>query len=559
VNRLKRKPYIFGVIAGALALALAAAQFAQPSKAESPRLERFVPAGAVGFVQVNDLRAQALKVIESEAWREFSKENAAASSLFMIGANHAGVLDASYAVALLGADAEGPQFALVAEFDGGDARRTFQNRVLRLVREANKKGVTTRTEQHGEVTINTIAPAESEGFAYAQADDLLLLSNTSDAVKRVLDVRAGKAPSLETDETFLRARAQAKYSDGMFGFLDGAALTRLVDSAPEQAGHKGLAAFKQLFHGAGAGSVQSVAFTSTFEDGRVAERFVVVAPNTTGLLSTVAANPPTPQALLALVPADALQAFDASIANAPRTFDQMLALAAQAHEGRDSKGPAEGLAEFAAKTGVDLRGEIVGALGDEVCLAQLPDGEGRAGVALINVRDAAAFRQTLVKLGRQKNAVHTEREFRGVSVGKVAGEKGRGFEYAFVGGNVVLSGEPRAVERVIETAQGASASLKSSAAYQAASANAQGAQFVYFNANADYLNRLGRMLKSGEEEFKTEGQTASLRPSFAYGVTRPEGFFVESRTPLGTFPRLLTAVTAKFAEGGKVGEGGRSE
>jgi hypothetical protein len=172
VNRLKRKPYIFGIAAAALVLALAALQFARPSKAESPRLERYLPADAVGFVEVNDLRAQAVRVIESEAWREFSKENQAASSLFMVAANHAGVLDASYALALVGAAAGErgrfePQFVVVAEFNGNGARRTFENRVLRLVREANEKGVTTKSEEYADATVFTVSPGEGKGFSYA--------------------------------------------------------------------------------------------------------------------------------------------------------------------------------------------------------------------------------------------------------------------------------------------------------------------------------------------------------------------------------------------------------
>ena len=553
MNRLKRKPYLFGIGAAALVLALAAWQFARPSRAESPRLERFLPADAVGFVEVNDLRSQALRVIESEAWREFSKENQAASSLFMMAANHAGVLDASYALALVGAGADGrggaePQFVVVAEFNGNGARRTFENRVLRLVREANKQGVTTKSEQHGDVTIHTVTPAGRKGFAYAQTGGTLFLSNASGAVRRVLDVGAGKAPSLETNQTFVEARTRARYSDGMFGFLDGAALARLVDAAPAGAEHHGLAAFRQLFHGTGTSGVQSVAFTSAFEDGRVAERFVVVAPNRQGVLGTVASNPPTPGALLALVPADATQAFDASIANAPQTFDEMLALANQVASQAGKKSLGDALAEFDGKTGLSLRDDIVGALGGEVCFAQVGTGEERAGVLILSVRDEQAFAATLEKFAAHKRRAVTSREYRGLVVRAVAGEKGRGMEYAFVGGNFVMSGEARGVERVIETAQGGP-SLRASAAYQTASAGLTGQpQFVYFNSNADYLNRLGHMLKGGEREFKTEGQGAALRPSFAFGVAQPDGFHVESRTPLGTFPRLLTAVSSKLLD-----------
>jgi hypothetical protein len=555
VERLKSKTFIIAAAAALLVVGVAAALFARPTKAENPRLERFLPADTVGFVEVNDLRAQALKVIESEAWREFSKENSAASSLFMIGANHAGALDASYAVALLGVGANGegkpePQFVVVGQFDGWESRRTFERRVLPFMRDEQRKGVQTETEEYGKAKLNLVTKQGKLVFAYAYANELLVVSNTAEAVKRVLDVRAGTVPSLEKNETFAKARANSKAVDGMFGFLDGAALTRIVDGVPagDEAGQH-VAAFKQMFHGLGGGSVQSVAFTSSFEDGRVVERFGVVAPNREGVLATVAANPPTEQKLLALVPEDALQAFDASVANAPQTFDQLVALASQLSAQSGKKGPADLLAEFTEKTGVDFRGEIVGAVGTEICAAQLSAAgseEGPGGVVIVNLKDEAAFAGALAKFAEKNNRETTEREYKGLKIRRIAGEKGHGLEYAFVGGNLVASGKGAAVERVIDTAQGGR-SLKSSAAYQSAAAQLQTpAQFVYFNTNADYLNRLGRTLQGGEQEFKTDGQRASLRPSFAFGTAQADGFYVESRTPLGTFPRLLTTVTSRL-------------
>lgn len=556
MERLKSKTFIIAAAAVLLVVGIAAAKFARPTKAENPRLERLLPADAVGFVEVNDLRAQALKVIESEAWREFSKENSAASSLFMIGANHAGALDASYAVALLGVGAgEGgkpePQFVIVAQFSDWEARRTFERRVLSFVKEEQKKGVETKTEDYAKAKLNVVTKEGQHGFAYAYANELLVVSNTADAVKRVLDVRAGNVPSLETNQTFARARAAAPGVDGMFGFLDGAALTRIIDNAPAgDDANKKVAAFKQLFHGVGASSVQSVAFTSTFEDGRVSERFTVVAPNREGVLATVASNPPTGQKLLSLVPEDANAAFDASIANAPQTFEQMFALLSEmSAQSGSGKGPADALSEFTEKTGVDFRGEILGALGSEVCMAQLSTGEGQEGVVLLDVRDEQAFTRALAKFAESKKRDVNEREYKGLALRRVVGEDGKGLEYAFVGSTFIASGKGSAVERVIDTAQGGR-SLRSSAAYAQALAQTQGQpQFVYYNSNADYLNRLGRTLKSGEQEFKTEGQRAALRPSFAFGITRADGFYVESRTPLGTFPRLLAAISTRLGDG----------
>lgn len=562
MERLKSKSVMLFAAALLVIVGVTAAQFARPTKAENPRLERLLPADTVGFVEVNDLRAQALKVIESEAWREFSKENSAASSLFMIGANHAGALDASYAVALLGVEntEDGkpePQFVIVAQFDGWESRRMFENRVLRFVTEGQQKGIETKTEEYEKAKLNVVTKQGKHGFAYAYANELLVVSNTPEAVKRVLDVRASKQPSLETNQTFAHARAGASSVDGMFGFLDGAALTRIIDNAPTGSNEK-LAAFQQFFHGVGAASVQSVAFTSSFEDGRVVERFGVVSPKREGVLATVAANPPTQGALLALVPETAVQAFDASVANAPQTFDQMFALASQLSGQAGGKGPGDVLAEFTEKTGVDFRNEIVGAIGTEVCAAQLTAGtseEGASGVVIVNLKDEAAFAGALAKFAEKNGRETTEREYKGVKVRRISGEKEHGLEYAFINGNLVASGKPAAVESVIDTAQGGR-SLKNSAAYQSAAAQLQAqAQFVYFNTNADYLNRLGRTLQNGEQAFKTDGQRASLRPSFAFGVTREDGFYVESRTPLGTFPRLLTAISSKLG-GEQKKEGG---
>ncbi len=552
--KLKSRSFLIGMGVVVLALVLTGWMLARPSAAEGVRFERELPAETIGFVQVNNLRAQALKVIDSEAWRAFTKENQAASSLFMMGANHAGALDASYALALIGTgtNAEGkpqPQFALIAEFNGRSAQRTFENRALRLVRESKDKGTTTKTEKFGDATINVIADANGHGFTYAQAGTTLFLSNTGEAVKKLLDVRAGKTKSLESNEVLAKARATAGADDGIFGFLDGAALTRLVDSTPGRT-EAGIAAFRQFFHDSGAGDVQSVAFTSNFVNGRVVEHFVVVAPEkSAGLIRTLGDNAPTKQTLVALVPEDALQVFDISIVNAPQTFEQVASLVNGIAEQTGKKSFDDLLNEVSSKTNINLRDDIVNSLGTELCLAQLPAGEERRGVFILNLKDEGRFEQSLEKLAQAKKRTVTTRDYKGVTVRQMTGENGHALNYAYLGGNFIASGEANIVERVIDTSQDGGRALSANGAYVAASASLQGApQFIYFNSNADYLNHLGRMLTSEGSEFKTSGQGAALPPSFAYGVSRADGFYVESHTPLGTFPRLLTAITSKLGE-----------
>jgi nucleotide-binding universal stress UspA family protein len=553
MKSLKRNPFVFGGAVSALVLVFAAWMLATPTAAESPRLERYLPAETIGFVEVNNLRQQALQVMESEAWRAFTQNNQGASALFMMGANHTGALDASYAVALVGAGegARQPQFVLVAEFTSAEARKTFENRALRLLRGATEGKTETAAETYSGVSIHSLgAASRAQRAAYAQVGDTLFVSNSTEAIKKVLDVQAGRAKSLEANARFVEARAKAPYAGGLFGFLDAAALARLIEAVPAE-GRQGVAAFRQLFQGAGADSVQSVALTSSFVEGRVAERVVVTAEDKgAGLLHMLSSNPPTSQALVALVPEDALQIFDASIGNAAQSFDELTTLLNQVAEQHGKKTVAEGLRELTEKTKVDVRGEIIGALGAEVCLAQLPsEGGTRAGVLIVNLKEPARFASAVAKAAEFKGQPITTRDYKGVQMTRTQ-RHGRPHFYAMLGNNFVASDNERAVERVIETAQGGR-SLAASSAYRAASASAPANPlFVYYHSNADYLSRLNGMLLGGHGAKSPEGaQGASLRPSFAYGVAQGGGFIFESRTPLGTFPRLLALVTAKMGRG----------
>src|SRR3712207_8655679 len=61
---------------------------------------------------------------------------------------------------------------------------------------------------------STLFPYTTLFRSYAAKDSLLVVSNTDAAVRRVLDVRAGRTPSLESSEKFKQARAGSGAVDG---------------------------------------------------------------------------------------------------------------------------------------------------------------------------------------------------------------------------------------------------------------------------------------------------------------------------------------------------------
>src|SRR5215472_14521807 len=98
----KYKSLLITVTIAVLVVGVVAWKFVGRSRADAPHLERYLPSSTIAFIQVYNLRAETLNIAESDAWKEYSKTNPTATSLLLMGANHAGILDASYALALTG-------------------------------------------------------------------------------------------------------------------------------------------------------------------------------------------------------------------------------------------------------------------------------------------------------------------------------------------------------------------------------------------------------------------------------------------------------------------------
>jgi len=238
---------------GLLVVGVAAWKFAVPSRAEAPHMERYLPATTLAFIQVHDLREQTLHIADSDAWKEFSKTNPSASSLFLMAANHTGLLDASYAIAVTGVNVNNgqpqPSFALIAEFSSDDTRRAFERRVLSLIQHPNNSNTPAKTEDYGNVHIKVLGSSNGDSAAYAQLGNLLILANSVDTVKSIVDSHDGKIKTLADNAQLSQARSHIGYNDGMFGFVDGVAMTNLIDSVPVK-GQNAVSIFRELFHAA---------------------------------------------------------------------------------------------------------------------------------------------------------------------------------------------------------------------------------------------------------------------------------------------------------------------
>src|SRR6185369_10662840 len=171
----------------------------------------------------------------------------------------------------------------------------------------------------------------------------------------------------------------------------------------------------------------------------------------------------------------------------------------------------------------------------EVCLADLSVDGKHAPAVILAVADQDKFNHVMEMLAQKAKKTITSQDYQGIQIKSVAVEKEGGISFAFVNGNYVASPSLAAVQQIIDTAKNGK-SLAASDAYRGAASQLSGSpQFVFYGTNRNYLREMGEMIPGQNKDLKgTAPAENDLAPSFAFGVARADGLYVESYSPLGT-------------------------
>ncbi len=539
----KKKTILLITVFVCFALAIITWQFTKPTAAGPPRLERFLPATTLGFIQAYDLRSQTLHITESEAWRALLDENPTAGPLLLMSANHAGLLDASYAVALCGLEIQNekpaPAGALLAHFNSHYSLGMFERRLL----EKRKSSANGEKLYEG-VKISIWEEKDHPPLYYAKKDTLAVLANSFATITGILDVASDKAPSLAGNSRLIEARGKATNNDELFGFFDSTQLRQSLKSISDEQKQKRL---KELLQETGLDWVEYGAMNSSFVEGRVLESFELHIPQQgAGILREVLNTPPTSGALLSFVPEGASQVLDASIANASDALNQFLALIDRLHSSQNKPGAEDFLKHITEKTGLDFQEDFLKSLGAEICLAQF-SADPSEGLLLLNLLDENRMEQTLKKVADKIRQPITTATYQGFPVRQIALPGKMALSYTFINGNLIVSSTRGSVEKSI-AAYREGKSLSASPSYlEARQEMLHPSSFIYYSSNKDYLKQLEVVLKDSDKDFKPGGKDSNLRPSFAFGYTEPNGYLIKSLSPLGIFPRTLMMVTSRIS------------
>lgn len=562
-----------------IALLLGLAGWLYSQRVRRVAMAQYVPASALGYVEVNNAPQVIEQLTATNAWRQLAPAYGVSDKLKYAStlgglAQFAGAFGgeatvlarAQFAVAVTALEVRGeqvkPRWALVAEThtSKGNLQSVIEKRLPELARRAfgqftkrelsEYMGVPVVMYEHGAKGFIE-GGLDSKQLLSAQIESVWLLANHPEALRACIETRLGRVPSLANNFYLQQARSAVERSGEVFGFITGEGVTRLLrfgsfmlaGGAIGSVGKAALAgAVGDIFTDFSAKSTDGVAYGVSFENGAVVDRYaLLLKPDLTeSLRAALKVNTQAPR-VLTLLPATVREVTLLNLENPGQAFGTLETTIS----GRVGAGQSFILRQFLSgmqEAFFGLRADELAAraIGEEVVSLNFTDDvEGR--IWLLKMRDQALLRKLIEKI-LTGGGLGMQREQRMGAELWHSSDAGRG-SALFFGGYVGL-GKRAQLLKLLEDRRG----LKLNEAPQLAQASRPSQTGVMLGLAstkedcAELMARIARAL--GAAQADAEPVVLNQLPmSVSVTSFTPQGLYVESHAPLGSFP-LYAAVAS---------------
>lgn len=568
MNSISRKQAVFGLLAIAL---LAGGLWLYSQRVRRVSMAQYVPASALGYVEVNNAPQVIEQLTATNAWRQLapayglsdklnyaSKLGGLAQFAGTLGGEATVLARAQFAVAVTALEVRGeqikPRWVLVAESHTGKGalQSVIEKRLPELARRAFGQSTRVASEYGGvPIVVYQSASNPDKQLLSAQVESVWLLANHPEAMRACIETRLGRAPSLANNFYLQQARTAVERSGEVFGFITGEGVTRLLrfgsfmlaGGAIGSVGKAALAgAVGDIFTDFSSKSTDGAAYGVSFENGAVVDRYeLLLKPDLTETLrAALKVNMNAPR-VLTLLPATVREVTLLNLENPGQAFGTL----ETAISGRVGAGQSFILRQFLSgmqEAFFGLRADELAAraIGEEVASLNFTDDvEGR--IWLLKMRDQALLRKLIEKV-LTGGGLSMQREQRAGAELWHSSDEGRG-SALFFGGYVGL-GKRAQLLKLLEGRGG----LKLNDAPQLAQASRPSQTGVMLGLastkedSAELMARVARAL--GAAQASAEPAILNQLPmSVSVTSFTPQGLYVESHAPLGSFP-LYAAVAS---------------
>ena len=576
---LTRKKIIIASIA--LAFGLAAAAYVVMRRPQRSDMERYVPATALAFIEIDNLPDLVDGLTDTKAWREIAPALGLSSQLRQLGfasdlLGRAGVgpdeavvaARAQYAISLTGVDAEtgatddGPYIHLKPSFAIVVDTHAEPETAARLVRERASiiaqriyggLAVEDSENYQGSDLLIFHGPQPERQLVAAAAGSIIVVANHASPVRSCLDAISGRVSSLGDDETFRQTRPAIDHGSPVFAFVTEAGVAKLAEIGPALIASRfptdpdTVGSVAELFEHLSKQSAAGLFYSSEFASGGVIERYLTALKP---LVAEGLAEPLKPAAgasfpSLQLVPNDVR---DFTILNVERVGalpEHALKSLAPRLDIVATLALKQLVMSFRKQYGLEPSDEIGSALGDEVALASFDDGNPMA--MIVRVADKGRLTPIITRYLQGNGAKLAADSYAGTEINVSSNEDGRAA--AFVGNYLVLGTRDQITKIIDAHASGAGIAnderLKDAIAKRPA-----GASIISYRPETSdagelmlAISKLTRVTDGSRELLEQGAVRAALDrvpPRVSFTEFRGSGIYTETRSAVGNFSLIAS-------------------
>jgi len=553
-------------------------------RAHRVRMEKYVPADVLAFVQIDSLADLVDGLTHTKAWRELAPVLGISSQLQQVGTvadligrsglgpDEAVVAGrAQFAIAVTGIQSqtgetdEGafihlkPLFCIIIETHTGPdtAVRLVRDRASIIAERIYGGSVVEHTDSYQGTALRVFeGPGTGHQLIVSSAGSVILLANHKEAAAVCLDTIAGRTTSLEQDETLHARKPEVGADPAVFAYVTSIGIERLFEIWPlliagTRAEPESVSSLADLIEHIAKQSGAVLFYSLGFQGDGVTERYLtLLRPEIAeALIEPLKATSQASFQSLALVPRDAESLTLLSAANAGELPERLLRHLSPTVDVVAGMALREFVINLKKQYGLDPKDALGDALGSEIVFAELGDQQPRAMLIKVNDRSRVMPRANAY-VG--KGAPVNSEQYGGAEVLVAYGDDRRAA--AFVG-DYLLLGTRDQVIKMIDTGSEHQGEDSDQRLKELLSARPADASIISYRPGAGEAGKLllavSKLTRStdGSPELLSEDPARKalerLPRSISFTTFRDYGVFVETRSAVGN----LSAIGALIGTG----------
>lgn len=560
--------------------------FRRPARAQ---MQRYIPASAFAFLEIDNLSDLIGGLTSTNAWRELAPTLGLSSQIRQVGfisdlvgrtglgPDEAVIAGrAQFALALTGLEAETgaspdgpyvhfkPRVAFIVE------THTKPETAARIARErarviADRIFGTTVDESEDEYQGARLflfhGPNSERQLVAAASGTVVLLANHLEAIKSCLDAIEGRAATLNEDATLKSMRPEVDSNASIFAYVTEVGIEKLVAIGPAliasrfEADPESIGTVAALFEHLSKQAAAGLLYSAQFKSGNVVEKYIAalnpgIAEGLAGpLKSASGASFPS----LQLIPREIEEVTILNIERAGELPERTLKALAPHLDVVAGLALREFIIGFRHQYGIESTDAVGDAVGSEVAIVNFGD-DGPRGM-LVSVKDDKRLATVVERyLARDGSRVAAE-TYNGAEIRISSHEDGRAA--AFVGGYLILATRYQ-IAKIIDTQSNGTSIASDERLRQAIASRPANASIISLKPDAKdaaelvlAISKLTRVTDGSRDLLNGDAPRRALDrlpPAVSFTQFRSYGLLTESQSAVGNFS-LLASLAPSDEEG----------